>query len=1098
MWELELRGPLDTGALKNLLGELASGDPGRPLWQHRLLRHGPDHHTLRLTMPEGSSTASVVGRIADLVTRPPGDERPLSPAQGAALAQPRGRRYEAMFIEPGGSLDTGAVREALRAVAGAHPHLLFGLDTVGGRLTRAAGSPTGSADHPDLLVEAEFADEAAFDAAVASVGRTLDTHSGIQLRALLARDRRPSGPCADRLVLIVHEIVVDAASWRILHDDVATLLATGTAGPRTEAEPAPDALARWVAELKDLADDPAEVRHWTAVAGRRSRAAGSLPPAPVTPPGGRAGTTPAAERDSGPGQSRHTGFVLGAGATDRIVHGMAQRFDLTTGQVLTGVFALALARWQGVYEASFDVRSDPRADRRSLRRHVGRLTEPYPVHLTLRPGLGLLDQLAALAGRLATAGGGAAGGAGFGACREWSTDPLVRAAMSMLEPAQGCLVLHDPGEALSGWSGAVNGGAPRRPVHAVEAHVGVADGRLHVGLDWVSGHGEGISETAVAALGGVLRDVLRDLAAASTAPISAVFRATPQQSALYRSGDGRPGTGRHIEQLVWSWRGPLDAERFAAAWQSVFDREAVLRTGFTGGPEPQLMVHSRVAPEITSQVHHGDDWSSLLERDRLRGFDLRRAGALRLTLLDVEEPPPTGAAGPTRIVLTYHRALLDNWSAHILLREFYRAYLAGGTLPGGERRPNLSDYTAWIASQDIEPARGFWARSMPSGALASWPGRPSGATGLTGVGRARLRLAPGEAARLAHWAGTWGAAESSVLQAVWALLIHRASGTTGPAPVSFAVTVSGRGIPLDDVAGMPGPLRNPLPMSVEVDPAGTVADLLRRLRDRVLDMAAYEWVPDEWIRAWSGQGQDAGSVGTVVVFEDPPHPVAGLAEELAAHGIEIAPLGSIPARSVPPIGLLAQHDSAGGLVLTCVYDRDLLSDQTAAELLQQSALLLRELPMRPDEATTVADALKLLEGRAVPPMAQRPGTSDPLVTLRAARQEQAGVICLIPPPGAPASCYDLLAGTYAGPEELLVLTGGAEGAQSALEALGGGRVLTLGGFSGAGSFACEIARRIAAGGGRPPRVVLAGVGADERERARDLFRALQEAVAPVV
>jgi hypothetical protein len=1098
LWDLELRGPLDPAALEHVLGELTSSDPGRSLWQHRLLRHGPDHHTLRFTATGGASAASVVGRIADLLTEPPVADRPLAPAQCAALAHAGGHRYEAVFIEPAAPLDAGAVREALRAVVAAHPQLRSRLDTAGGRLTGEAGSGDGAVGCQDPLVEREFTDEADFAAAVASTGRTLDAHIGIQLRALLARDRRPAGPRADRLAVVAHELAVDAASWQILLEDLAAALSTAAAGVPVRPQRVPDGLAGWVTELRELARDPAEVRHWILVADRRSRAISSCPSARVTRSGDVANTASADARDTGPGKVRHTGFALDEGLTERITHGLARRLALTAGQVLTGVFALALARWQRVDEVSFDVRNDPRTGHQSLLRHVGRLTDLHPVHLTLDPGLDPLGQLAAVAGPLAASAGHATGGAGFGACREWSPDPLLRGALRELAPAQACLILHGPGELLPGSARPVCGSAQSRPVHRLEARVQVVGGRLHLGLDWVPADAEGITDTSVAALGDLLRDLLGELADASTAPIPSLFRATPQQSALYTGGDAQPGTGRHVEQLVWVWHGPLDVELFTAAWQSVFDCEAVLRTAFTGGPEPQLMVHSRVTPEITRRIHRGDDWSPLLERDRLRGFDLRCPGALRLTLMETEEIPPTGTAAPTRIVLTYHRALLDNWSAHILLREFHRAYLAGGPLPGGERRPDLRDYTAWIAAQDLEPTRGFWARAAPPDGAASRPGRSAGATGLPGVGRARLRLDPAETIRLARWAGTWGIAESSVLQAVWAMLIYRASGATGPAPVCFAVTVPGRGIPLDGAARMPGPLRNPLPMSVEVDRAGTVPSLLRQLRDRALDMAAYEWVPGDWIRARGRRGPGADPADTVIVFEDPPHPVEGLETELAAHGIQAEFSGTVPARSVLPIGLLAHHDDAGGLVLTAVHDRALLDEEAAAELLVQSAMLLRGLPLRAGESTTVAEALKLLEGRAVPRMAEAPGSSrdNPLLTLRAAGQEQAGTICLIPPPGAPATCYDLLSHTYSGPQELLVLTTDADGAQSALAARGRGRSLLLGGFSGAGALACDIARHIAADGGRPPRVVLAGASADEQERARDLAQALQDAAAP--
>ncbi|MFD9393235.1 condensation domain-containing protein [Streptomyces sp. NPDC060000] len=1203
-WPLELHGALDAVALEKILGELTYAGPGRTAVQHRLLRHAPDHHTLRLSAARGTSGTRVSGRVADLLTEPPVTRRPLTPAQHAALARTGEQRYETVVIEPRAPLDAGVLRQALRTLVAAHPQLRSRLDSRGAWLTAAAtaGDPAADAGQ-DPLVEGEFTDEAGFTEALAATGRTLDARTGVQLLALLARDRRAAGPHGDRLALLVHELAVDAGSWHILLGDLTAALDTAAAGAPARPRRLPDGLAEWIGELRQVAREPDEARHWSDVAARRPRTAGVRS---ARAPGGR---------HHGPDEAGHSGFVLAPRPTERITRGLARRLALTAGQVLTAAFALALARWHDCGEVTFDVWADPRPGHRGLRHQVGRLTDPYPVHLAPDQGLDLPGRIGALAGALTACAGRAAGGAGFGACRAWSPDPLLRRDLRELPPAQTCLILHSSTERLPGSTGPLPGsaerlpgstgplpgsaerlpgsagplpgsaerlpgsagplpgsaerlpgsaerlpgsagplpgsterlpgstgrlpgstgplpgsagpadtGVPGRARYPVEVRARIADGRLHIGLDWAADAAEGVTGASVAVLERLLRDLLAELAdlppassaPASSAPASSApapsapassapvpsasasgFRPTVQQRALYTGGDAQPGTGHHVEQLVWVWHGPLDAERFQAAWQSVSDCETVLRTAFTGGSRPLLVVHERVAPEITRHACGDRGWSAFLERDRLRGFDLRRPGALRLTLLDTPPAPPAGPAAPTRILLTYHRALLDSWSAHLLLREFYRAYLAGGTLPGGGRRPDLRDYTAWIAAQDLEPARGLWRRMAPPDGAASRPGRPAGPTGTTGTGRARLSLDAADTARLAHWAGTWGIAESSVLQAVWAMLLYRASGARGPAPVCFAVTVSGRGIALDGAARMPGPLRNPLPLTVDVDPADTVPRLLRHLRDRALDMAAYEWLPAQWIRDWGG-GQGADPAGTVLVFEDPPHPVEGLSDELAAHGIQAEFPGTLPARSAPPVALLAHHDSSGALVLTGVHDRALLGEEAAAQLLAQCALLLCELPLSAGGSTTVAEALALLEGSAVPDMAATAGTerAAPLLTLRAARQDRAGTICLIPPPGASATCYDLLAHTYPGPQELLVLTHGADGTGAARAVRAAGRPLLLGGFSGAGVPACDLARRIAADGGRPPRIVLTGAAPDAWDRARDLAHALQTACRP--
>ncbi|MFD1276984.1 condensation domain-containing protein [Streptomyces kaempferi] len=182
--------------------------------------------------------------------------------------------------------------------------------------------------------------------------------------------------------------------------------------------------------------------------------------------------------------------------------------------------------------------------------------------------------------------------------------------------------------------------------------------------------------------------------------------------------------------MYWDWSGPLDVARFAAAWQSVVDRESVLRACFDWVASPRLVLHARADADIAVHSRTAVTWAQLLRRDRARGFALHRPGLLRLTLLRGRPRPPRRPA--PRVLLTYHPALLDERGVHLLLREFYRAYAAGGVLPGGERRPDLRDHARWLASQNTDAARQFWARAAPPRHAATRPGGRAGRPGSTG------------------------------------------------------------------------------------------------------------------------------------------------------------------------------------------------------------------------------------------------------------------------------------------------------------------------------------------------------------------------------
>ncbi|MFE9427004.1 condensation domain-containing protein [Kitasatospora sp. NPDC006697] len=595
--------------------------------------------------------------------------------------------------------------------------------------------------------------------------------------------------------------------------------------------------------------------------------------------------------------------------------------------------------------------------------------------------------------------------------------------------------------------------------------------------------------------------LLADLLTCRTPRILPVrsFPATPLQRELLADADAHPGTGRGIGQLTWAWYGPFDQERFADAWQSVADRESVLRAGFDNAPEPRILIPDRVVPELDRLPQGSEPWHALVERDRRRGVDPRRPGPLRITVIGGAADAPAGTSA-TRVLLTYHHALLDDWSVHLLLREFYRAYLAGGRLAGGERRPDIEDYARWLAGQDTVPARDFWSRALPPG-TGPQPAPPEDTAERTpATGRVRLPLTRAQTARLRTWAATWGAAESTVLQAVWALLLHRASGAGGPARVRFDITVTGRGIPLDGAQRLPGALRGALPVSVEVDPDAAFPALLAQLVDKALDMSGYEWVSAGQVRDWSGEATDPAE--SLLVFEGRPPALGDLAAECAAQGISAGEPEHLAARTAFPTTLVAHHDGDDRLVLTVTYDRARPAE--VAEALTQTALLLGILLQQTDGYTTLGEVLDQLSaaleslGGAVAPVLPatdplpEPGPEPGLVTLRPAARPDAGTVCLLQTHDVPRARYDRLARRYPGPEAIVLLRLVPEGTRArytALRPLADGR-LVLGAFSGGGAAAHELTRLIAADGGRPPLVVLTGAAGDGA-----LLTRLLEAVA---
>ncbi|MFE3590611.1 condensation domain-containing protein [Streptomyces niveus] len=1054
---LDVRGPLTPGRVAAALDQAAARTPDGRTWRHRLQRLGPDHHLLQLEPPESPTTpdAFPAGLVADLLTAPDTPAVPLGPAQLDLLrrrdAAPGPHPWRTLNVtEP---LDPAAVGAALYALTRAHPLLGARIDTEAGGGVHAA----------PLVYEAgctvlDGVGRAGERRAVEDAGRRLDPATGRTLGALLLRGRR-------RLVLVAHELVADRASLDILMADLRAALARPGKEPAAEDVRYTD----WVAALPAMAAASRASDRWRVVAERRAAAAVFRPRAPLPARAPR----------------RHPGFTLSRSVTRRLTGPLPRRFGLSRAQLLTGALGLALIRWRGTATASFDVRTDGRRGSPALARTVGPLvaTEPVLLDGADDDAREFIDRVAGLLADV--------GRAAFGACREYASDPVLRLALRELVAV---LVRFTPDAAPRPDS--TRAGRPAPAVaggpYALDIDATERGGRLCVGLDLVPAARDGITEESADRLLRVLKDVLEELAAdagASPAEPSTVA-ASPLQRELLADADAHPGTGRQIEQLTWVWHGPLDTARFTAAWQSVFDRETVLRAAFDHAPEPRITLHDRVVPEVVLLDRTHARPADVLAGDRRRGLDPRSPGPLRITLLD--GPHADGATAPsTRVLLTYHQALLDTRSVRLILAEFCRAYLADGALPGGDRRPDVRDHARWIAAQDLAPARDFWQRTAPrtpaASSLAAYGTASPVAEGTDTGRRTRVRLAATDAARLKAWAARWGATENGAVQVAWALLLYRAAGACGPMPVRFGVTVSGRGIALEGVERLPGALRNPLPVWVEVDPGATVPDLLAALRDREIDLSSYEWVSAGQIHGWAGTApgglSGAGRCDdSLLVFESGADPLTGLELPLAAQGVRMEFPEITGAATAYPVTLVAHHDEAGGMVLSVNHDPDGLTD--AGGLLAHCAGLLRQLPYEADELTSLADFLDQL-----PPVA---ASWPALVTLRPGT---GGVVCLVPSQGVPRTWYSRLARLFPGPERLILLRPSPEGARAwhgALRAVGGaGERLVLGAFSGGGAAAYETARLLAADGGGPcPVVVTAGLGT--RDPVSHLVRLLAD------
>jgi amino acid adenylation domain-containing protein len=343
-----------------------------------------------------------------------------------------------------------------------------------------------------------------------------------------------------------------------------------------------------------------------------------------------------------------------------------------------------------------------------------------------------------------------------------------------------------------------------------------------------------------------------------------------QQGMLFHALSEHP-TGVDIEQIIITLRESLDLAAFESSWRNVVARYPILRTRFrwedVGEPCQEVLAGTKLAASVS-------DWSDLppdtaeqrfcahLRADRRREFDLSTAPMMRLFVALLP-------GGESRVLWTFHHALLDGRSFALVLSDVFALYDAAkrgeaALLPPA--RP-FRDYIAWRRSLDLSVDEAFWRNALgtfhtPTPLTVGAP--PSPATPDEPFGSHQQRL-PGELSeQLRRAARHADVTVNTMLQAAWAVLLHRYSGESD---VVFGATRAGRSTGFAEANEMVGLFINTLPMRISLDDNAEVVPWLKSLRSQQIALRPYEHTPLAAVQACSAVERGAPLFESAIVYD---------------------------------------------------------------------------------------------------------------------------------------------------------------------------------------------------------------------------------------
>ncbi|MTJ19599.1 non-ribosomal peptide synthetase [Dolichospermum sp. UHCC 0299] len=360
-----------------------------------------------------------------------------------------------------------------------------------------------------------------------------------------------------------------------------------------------------------------------------------------------------------------------------------------------------------------------------------------------------------------------------------------------------------------------------------------------------------------------------NIAVEGTTDLEDIYPLAPVQEGILFHTNYETDKDIYLQQVTGNIEGNLDVEIFKTAWESCINRHSSLRTSFIWRslPHPVARVHSSVnLPFIVEDWQNlgvnelESMWTDLLTNDRQQNLSTETAPLMRLTLVRTESQK-------WRFCWTHHHILLDGWSLPLVFGDviaFYQAQQSHQVLHLSPT-PNYRDFIVWLNQKETHTAEAFWRQELAGLQSATSLGLINQKS--TDYQILEATIAPEIYTQLKTYANKNQITVNTLVQAAWGILLSKYSGAD---EVVFGMTVSGRTTELSGFSEMVGLFINTLPLRLKFDAATPVQKWLKEVGDRILSINEYSYNRLVDIQGWSDVNRGESLFESIVVYENYP------------------------------------------------------------------------------------------------------------------------------------------------------------------------------------------------------------------------------------
>jgi amino acid adenylation domain-containing protein/non-ribosomal peptide synthase protein (TIGR01720 family) len=703
----------------------------------------------------------------------------------------------------------------------------------------------------------------------------------------------------NRLLIIIHHLVVDGISWRILLNDLDSLLNQIANNESLHLPPKTSSFGHWTKALTEYAKSPdalSDAKYW---ASQKSSSKNTLLPTDFT----------FEESKNTLGSTEHFEVSLSKDLSRALLTEVPKAYRTQINDILLTALLNSLGKWSKLNDFEIAMEGHGREDlfnNVDISRTVGWFTSTFPLRLSYIDDEEIGASILRVKNHLRAI---PQNGITYGLLRYLNTASDIHLLMDSADKApisfnylgqfdqtsQGAYLL---GEALGDTGSDISHLGQRQALIDINSRISGNQFILNVGYsrnlykpetiqsfcDLYISELEVIIEHCQSGLHGSYSDgdfPLTKLIAPDYAElfqkfalnIEDIYPLSPMQEGMVFHSRYSESSGAYIIQMSCDMTGDFNPQSFQLAWDKVLNRHPSLRSAIYQSTESQdyQIVLQDIAPQWqildwtkASSSEQATLWTELLSKDRTQDYTLGSVPLMRFYLAE-------DAQHQWKFLWSHHHILTDGWCLPILLREVLHFYSNGD---GKElaNPPPYREYIRWLGKQDMHAAKEYWVRyldgfdaptplGISNGNLQSSASQPSNYQELNHLCSIELTSA------LSDLAKNDRLTLSNILQGTWATLLSIYSQSND---VVFGATVSGRPPELSGVEDMVGLFINTLPVRAHLKPNQTIVEFLTGLLDDQMESDRFSYTPLVTIHGCSSVPSRLSLFDSILVFENYP------------------------------------------------------------------------------------------------------------------------------------------------------------------------------------------------------------------------------------